>query len=268
MDKISSLIQLILPCGTAAATMRSDVITMRDNILLHMDIFFKEVNTIIIDRDISERKLQNSAGLNIQLPEFRGYQSEMDIYTFRSELKKLVEPNVQKTLWADYLKKNCLSGMAYNLISGVDDINIIWTKLTKVYGNTQLLLQNKIGSLGKFSNLEKLRDDERIAFTLSSILNVMEDLSKLAVEFDLEAELYHGGGLQKILDLLGKRRERNFIASAAKESLRNRQKWKKLVEFLEKELQEREAYILNEKVKTCLNLDTTKAMHTTGLPSV
>ena len=169
-----------------------------------------------------------------------------------------MEPNVQKTLWADYLKKNCLSGMAYNLISGVDDINIIWTKLTKVYGNTQLLLQNKIGSLGKFSNLEKLRDDERIAFTLSSILNVMEDLSKLAVEFDLEAELYHGGGLQKILDLLGKRRERNFIASAAKESLRNRQRWKKLVEFLEKELQEREAYILNEKVKTCLNLDTTQ----------
>ena len=56
----------------------------------------------------------------------------------------------------------------------------------------------------------------------------MEDLSKLAVEFDLEAELYHGGGLQKILDLLGKRRERNFIASAAKESLRNRQNWKNL----------------------------------------
>ena len=60
--------------------MRSDVITMRDNILLHLDIFFKEVHTIIINRDISERKLQNSAGLNIQLPEFRGYQSEMDIY--------------------------------------------------------------------------------------------------------------------------------------------------------------------------------------------
>ena len=35
LDKISSLIQLILPCGTAAAMMRSDVITMRDNILTH-----------------------------------------------------------------------------------------------------------------------------------------------------------------------------------------------------------------------------------------
>ena len=85
-----------------------------------------------------------------------------------------------------------MSGMAYNLISGIDDINNIWTKLIEVYGNTELLLQNKIGSLGKFSNLEKQRDDEKIAFTLSSILNVMEDLSKLAVEFDLEAELYHG----------------------------------------------------------------------------
>ena len=78
----------------------------------------------------------------------------MNVFTFRSEFKKLIEPNVQKVLWADYLKKNCLAGAAYNLVFSIENIDAIWEKLIEVYGNTQLLLQNKIGSLEKFSNLE------------------------------------------------------------------------------------------------------------------
>ena len=35
------------------------------------------------------------------------------------------------------------------------------------------------------------------------------DLRKLAVEYDLQAELYYGGGLQRVLDLIGKQRERH-----------------------------------------------------------
>ena len=255
LDKISSLIQYVVPCGNAAIGIRDNVITIRDDISLCTEDFLKNVQSTIVDRDISEKKLKNSAGLNIQLPKFKGYQSEMSIYTFRTEFKKLIEPNVQKSLLADYLKKNCLSGAAHNLVSGMEDVDLIWTKLTEVYGDTQLLLQNKIGSLGKFSNLEKLQDDEKIAFTLSSILNVMNDLCKLAVEYDLEADLYHGGGLQKILDLIGKYRERKFIKSTAKENLKNKAKWGKLVDFLKAELHEREAYILNEKSKRSLNLD-------------
>ena len=80
----------------------------------------------------------------------------MDIYTFRAEFNKLKEPNVQKNLWADYLKKNCLAGAAYNLVSKIDNIEDIWKKLFEVYGDTQLMLQNKLSSLEKFSNLDKL----------------------------------------------------------------------------------------------------------------
>ena len=55
-----------------------------------------------------------------------------------------------------------------------------------------------------------MKDDEKITFTISSILNVMADLSKLALEYDLKGEIYYGGGLQKLLDLIGKYRERKF----------------------------------------------------------
>ena len=106
----------------------------------------------------------------------------MNIYTFRSEFKKLIEPFVQKRLWSDYLK-NCLAGAAYNLVSKIEIIEDIWDKLMEVYGNTQLLFHYKISLLEKFSNLEKLRDDEKIDFTISSLLNIKADLSKLAQDY-------------------------------------------------------------------------------------
>ena len=152
-------------------------------------------------------------------------------------------------------KKNCLVGQAYNLVSKIEDIHDIWKKLFEVYGNTKLLLHNKISSLGKFACLEKLKDDEKIANTITSLLNVMTDLAKLAKEYDLEGELYYGGGLQKATTIIGYTRERKFIKSIAKDNLKNDQKWEKLVEYLKVEQKEREAFILNEKSKKCMNFD-------------
>ena len=100
----------------------------------------------------------------------------------------------------------------------------------------RLLFQNKISLLEKNSNLEKVRDDEKIAFTISSLLNAMADLSKLAEEYYLKDELHHGGGLRSI----------------AKNNLKNKEKWDKLVDFLKDEL------IINEKEKKYMILDSKK----------
>ena len=252
IDKVSSFVKFILPCGDKVSEKRSSVIEMRESGTTFVETFLKAVRQVIEDRDISEEKLKNAAGLRIDLPKFKGYYSEMDIFTFRSEFKKLIEPYVQKKLWSDYLKKNFLSGAAYNLVAKIDCIDNIWEKLTEAYGDTKLLLQNKISSLDKFSGLEKLRDDEKIAFSLSSTLNIMTDLNKLAETYNLEGELYYGGGLHKMLELIGKSRERNFIKFTVKHNLSNKEKWLKLKEFLNEELLEREAFVLNEKTKKCL----------------
>ena len=162
---------------------------MRDSSTQEITKIMTKVGEAISERDISEKKLKNAAGLKIELPKFKGYYSDMDIYTFRSEFSKLIEPNVQKGLWATCLKNNYLSGAAYNLVSKFDKIDEIWEKLIEVYGNTQLMFQNKISALEKFSNLEKLKEDEKIAYTLTSLLNVMSDLSRLAEKYDLEGDL-------------------------------------------------------------------------------
>ena len=202
-----------------------------------MRIFLDDVEDAIEKRDISERKFENSAGLKIEMQTFEGNNSAMDIYIFRSEFRRWIEPNVQMGLWPDYLKKNCLEGASYNLVAKIENIEDIWGKLFEIYGNTYFMLQKKLSSLEKFSNLEKIKDDEKIAYILTSLLNAMTDLSMSAEDYNLEGELYHGGGIHKILDLMGKQRERTFISK----------KWNKLATFLENELKEREAYILYEK---------------------
>ena len=49
----------------------------------------------------------------------------------------------------------------------------------------------------------------------------MAEIEKLSKEYGLEGELYHGGGVHQILDLMGPRRERNFIKFIAQKRLSN-----------------------------------------------
>ena len=255
IDKVSSFETYVSPCGDLVTDLKDKIFDIRDKCSTMIWEYVDALDRTIKDRDISEQKLKNSAGLNIEMEKFKGYNSVTDVYTFRSEFRKLVEPEVRKNLWADHLKKKCLAGAAYNLVAKMENIDEIWTKLTEVYGDTNLVLQNKLGTLENFSNLEKVKDDEKIVNTIISLLNVMRDLSKVALDYKLENDLYYGPGLHKILDLLGRTRERKFIKSIASKKVDCIDKWKKLVAFLEEDVKEREAYVLNDKVKKS-NLDS------------
>ena len=249
IDKVSSFEKFVLPCGKAADELRKIVRKMRDDSKNHLDNFLKKLKSVIKERDISEAKLKNSKDLEIKLPEFRGYASDIDIFTFRSEFKKLVEPFLRKPVWATFLKNNALKGPAHSLVAKIDDIDTIWKKLTDSYGDTRTLLQNKLGTLKKF-NLDKVKDDEKISWTITKLLNVMSDLQKLAEDYNLKEDLYYGGGVHQILNLMGTDRERKFIKSISRGAqLGNPEKWSKIVEFLGNERSEREAYVLHDKSK-------------------
>ncbi len=255
IEKVSLFDQFVLPCGELAKQKLTSATKMRDHSTKVLKKFLDDVDRVIKERVISEKKLENAANLKIELSKFKGYNSEVDIYTFRSEFSKLIEPYVIKSLWAAYLKKNLLGGAAYDLVAKIDSIEKNWEKLLEVYGDTHLMLQNRISSLEKLS-LEKLRDDEKIAEVITKLLNCMADLRQLAEDNDLECELYYGGGTHKILDLLGKQRQRKFIKEIAKKKkINDKEKWGKLVTFLETERSEREAYILHEKVRKSMNAE-------------
>ena len=105
----------------------------------------------------------------------------MDVYSFRSEFEKLIQPTLRRQFWADYLKGNYLAGSALSS-----------------FGTVRLLLQNKVSSLEKQAALWRIRGDEKIAVALSSLINVMSELTSLAQNFGLQEELCYGGCLEKI----------------------------------------------------------------------
>ena len=155
IDKISEFEKFVLPCGDSADGMRKRVSAMRNNCTTITGKYFQDLSDAITHRDISQKKLTNAAALTIKLSKFCGYESDLNIYSFRSDFHKLIKPQVQKCLWADYLKKNYLGGSALSLVSKEDTIDQIWDKLFNAFGDTQLLLQNKITGLDRFSQLER-----------------------------------------------------------------------------------------------------------------
>ena len=203
------------------------------------------------------------------MPKFSGYQSKLDIYTFRSQFEKLVQPGKQRRFWIDILKNNYLSGAAYTLVETVEDIDDAWVKLTSAYGDMRLLLQSKIGALDKIGSLDKIKGDEKLANILSKILNAMCELSTLAQKYNLNYKLYAGGGLEKVLSLLGESREKLFIkdslekakkepctsnSPADQELCAEKKEWDNLKCFLEKERALREKYALIQKSKEALGI--------------
>ena len=165
--------------------------------------FSNKLGDVMRDRDISEEKLKGALGLKIEIPKFKGYESSMDIYIFRAEFEKLVQPTVRRLLWPDYLKRNYLTGSALTLVEKIEDIDEIWKKLIEFYGNMRLLLQNKISTLEKQNGLWKIEGDEKIAIAIATLLNIMSELSTLALKFKLEEELYYGGCLEKNSNSVG-----------------------------------------------------------------
>ena len=90
----------------------------------------------------------------------------------REQFEKFVAPYVQKPLLPDTLKLNYLGDPALTLF--------------RSYGNASVLLQNKLGDLSEISGLDEIRGRENLMHGISSLINVMTELSRLAGKYSLE----------------------------------------------------------------------------------
>ena len=67
-------------------------------------------------RDLSSSKVSDSAVLKIEIPKFSGYDSKLDFYTFKSDFERLIAQQIWAPTLPDYLKSNCLSGPALEVV--------------------------------------------------------------------------------------------------------------------------------------------------------
>ena len=222
--------------------------------------YAQKLHSLMIDKDISEEKLRNATTCSIELSKFQGYDSKLDIYSFKTEFERLIQPTRTKRLWVDTLKNNYLSGPAFTLVERTETLSEIWDKLIGAYGNVKLLLQNKISQLDELENLGKVKTDEKLVTSLSKVINMMSELKSLAEKHGLETKLYVGGGLEKVLSLLGEERERKFFSKNVDSSskvLSEKEEWENLSAFLQKERSVREKLLLVQKSKESLGISPT-----------
>ena len=134
-DKVTGFSKIAALCGDEKDQMLVKPRDLQEKVLKLKNTYAMNLHSIFTERDISEEKLRNSAGLTIELQKFKGYDSKLDVYSFKTEFEKLVQPRIQKRYWVDTLKKNYLCGSALVLVEKSEKIEDIWEKLINAYGN-------------------------------------------------------------------------------------------------------------------------------------
>ena len=197
-----------------------------------IDAYREKLKNEVVHRNVSKEKLVSSKSSRVSLKKFAGFDSALDIYSFQTEFEKLIAPSVQAKLLPDILKNDYLEGSALNAVKGLDKIDEIWARLKVSYGETEILLRNKMKEVEKVGQIWKGRDKSKKVQALSKLVFVMTDLQELASKHDIENDLYHGGGIQRVYEVLGNVLRDKFIRNNTEVTLSKKEKWVKLLEFI------------------------------------
>ena len=223
-----------------------------ENLVEEKDRYEKFIEIEIKEREMSKEKNFQASSLNIKLNKFKGYDSELDIYSFQYEFEKLHLKNTPKKMLPDLLKYNYLSEPALSLVKSLDTIDEMWARLKRAYGDPKTLLDKKLMQVRKIGALWKV-SGERLKESLINLINGISDLLTLSKYHGIENKLYHGDHLNVIYGLMGESRVKKWITITCDEELEEEELWSKLILFLEKELKVQQELSL---IKPKLSQDT------------
>ena len=214
------------------------------------DLHEKYVSELTLEcsvRNVSDSNMRDSCSLNIELKSFSGYDSPLDIYSFRTEFEKLHAKRLRTAVLPEYLKNNYLKGTALSLVKTMTDMDEIWKRLTEAFGDTKILLNNKLKEVSKFGEIWKIKDRSRSIEALSKLVFIMVELKELAVTHSIENYLYYGGALASLYKIIGNKDRDKFIELHVDSKLSEEGRWDKLTEFLKLKLKIQEELLVLEK---------------------
>ena len=110
-----------------------------ESFLVIKNNYIAKVRELPENKELGKEKLFNEASLNINLGKFTGYNSRKDIYTFY-EFGKLYMRTTPTRVLHDH----------------VDGMGEIWHPLKKAFGDSKVMLHNKLEGIGKVSFIIKL----------------------------------------------------------------------------------------------------------------
>ena len=222
-----------------------------EKLIAHKDAYIDNLKLEAEKRELDVHDTFKTSTLNIKLPKFKGYASNMDYYTFKDLFEKVHKKSTPKALLPDLLKNNFLENPALSLVQHVNNIDEIWLRLKAAYGDQKTMLAKKLSEIDTMKALYKLKDAAKIAEGLTQIINCIKDLIRLSKRHKLENQLFYGDGLEKIYLLLGDRRMTKWISIKCESDWEGEELWNKLVEYLEKEVKvfQQKSLLLKEEKK-------------------
>ena len=160
-----------------------------------------------------------------------------------------------KKMLPDLLKNNYLADPALSLVKSLDEIDEIWTRLKRAYGDANTMLSKKLSSVRNIGPLWKLRDSERLIEGLVNLTNAMTDLIKLSARHNVPGKLYNGEATDIIYGMMGEKGVTKWLGNIIDEGLEGEILWNRLITFLE-----RESKLEQEKLLIKRRLDSTKPL--------
>ena len=207
-----------------------------DELLQDHATYLEQLKDEIRVRECSKEKRFQSSSLNISLQKFKGYDSTLDFYTFKDKFMLLHSQDVPIKSLPEFLKNHYLEGVALESVKRLQTIDEIWDALKKQFGDPRVMLTKKISELDSVGSLGKIREAEKVKDGLNKVVNIMQDLMRLAKDHAIEEKLYYGDTIYSIYRTLGDAKVTRFIEKNCDEKLDGADLWTELLKFLEREI--------------------------------
>lgn len=127
----------------------------------------------------------------------------------------------------DLLKNNHLDEPALSLVKGLENIEQIWIRLKRAFGDSKTMLQKKLEDVKKFGPLWKLKSPDTLQHGLSKLITLLQDILSLSKVHNVQNRLYFGDGLNMTYHIMGDARVTTWLSSIYEENLQEPEKWER-----------------------------------------
>ena len=133
------------------------------------------------------------------------------------------------------LLRSNLEYSALSLAKNIKNIDEIWKRFKKAYGDTKLMLSKRLTELENLEPIWKIKPPAKIAEILAKIISTIKDLMQLSHRHDIEPKLHNSDAFDKVYKLIGDGRMIKWFSVTYDENIEGEVLWKRLAVFLEKD---------------------------------
>ena len=249
-DQVSKGISELLESATSTPSKQIEI----DNVVKRFEElgqsrteYVMKLKIELEEREIEKNNNFKESLLSIKLSKFSDFNSPYDIYTFQTKFEKLYLKSTPRSMIPELLKNNYLEDPALSLVKSVNNIDEIWARLKRAYGDPKIMLTKKLNEIEQLEFIWRKRSPVKIAEALTKILNVLKDLMHLAKEHRIENRLYNSDALDKIYRIIGDERVTKWLVNIYNKDYEGEELWNRLIDHIEKDVNiQQQKILINE----------------------